>query len=51
MSRVANEPILVPKNVEVTLKDGAIAVKGVQKGTLQMVLQELSPLFMATMDA
>ncbi len=39
MSRVANEPILVPKNVEVTLKDGAIAVKG-SKGTLEMVLQE-----------
>ena len=39
MSRVASEPIVVPKNVEVTLKDGAIAVKG-SKGTLELVLQE-----------
>ena len=39
MSRVASEPIVVPKNVEVTLKDGAISVKG-SKGTLEMVLQE-----------
>ena len=39
MSRVASEPIEVPKNVEVTLKDGAITVKG-SKGSLEMALQE-----------
>ena len=39
MSRIAKEPIVVPKNVEVTLREGAIAVKG-SKGALEMVLQE-----------
>ena len=39
MSRVANEPIVVPKSVEVTLKDGGIAVKG-SKGVLEMMLKD-----------
>ena len=39
MSRVANEPIVVPKSVEVTLKDGGIAVKG-SKGVLEMMLED-----------
>ncbi len=39
MSRIAKEPIVVPKNVEVTLREGAIAVKG-SKGALEMALQE-----------
>ena len=37
MSRIAKEPIAVPKSVEVTLKDSVIVVKG-SKGILEMVL-------------
>jgi large subunit ribosomal protein L6 len=33
MSRVAKKPVLVPKGVEITVRDGSIAVKG-PKGTL-----------------
>lgn len=39
MSRIGNKPITVPENVEVTLADGKIAVKG-PKGTLERELHK-----------
>ena len=37
MSRVANNPVALPKGVEVTLGDSDISVKGA-KGTLAMAI-------------
>ena len=37
MSRVANNPVELPKGVEVTLSDSDISVKGA-KGTLAMAI-------------
>ena len=39
MSRIANEPIQIPKSVEVTLKGNIVSVKG-SKGVLEMCLQD-----------
>jgi large subunit ribosomal protein L6 len=39
MSRVANNPVSVPKGVEVTINDGTVQVKGA-KGTLDLTLTE-----------
>lgn len=40
MSRVAKAPISIPSNVDVTIKDGSITVKG-PKGTLSLEVNQL----------
>src|SRR5690554_3416290 len=39
MSRIANNPIDLPKGVEATIADGQVSVKG-SKGTLTMALHD-----------
>ena len=40
MSRIANNPVLIPKGVEITLKGQEVTVKG-SKGNLTMILHDL----------
>ena len=40
MSRIANNPVSIPKGVEITLKGQEVTVKGV-KGNLTMILHDL----------